>query len=336
MKGVLNAPWGLAIGPPNFGDFAGKLLVGNFGDGRINVFDLATLNSLGPIMDTSGNPIAVSGLWALMAGNGGNGGDSGAVYFAAGTGGQLHGLIGSIQAAPMITTASFVNAASLAPGGSAGEFISIFGANLASTTRLWRTSDFVNGTLPTSLEGVTVTIDGKAAYVAYVSPLQLNVVAPNVTTVGPVFVTVKNNGLTSGSITVPMSAVHPGLFLFKGNAIVAYHSDNVTPVGASGVVTGSTPAKPGETIVLWGTGLGPTNPPYPEGQILTTGYPCAGLPTATIGDTPATVTYAGLAIAGVYQVNVTVPPTAQDGDLPVVIQLQGASSQANAIITVQQ
>jgi uncharacterized protein (TIGR03437 family) len=228
-----------------------------------------------------------------------------------------------------------VNAASNVAGGAAGEFISIFGVNMASTTRLWATKDFVNGALPTTLEGVSVTIDGKAAYVAYVSPLQLNIVAPNVTTVGNVFVTVKNNGLTSSTLTVPMSTYHPGLFLFKGNSVVAYHSDNVTPVGATGTVTGSTPAKPGETIVLWGTGLGPTTPPYPEGQILTTQYPTATLPAATIGGMTAKVTYAGLAIAGVYQINVTVPDTAPDGDLPVVVTLGGTSSVATATINVQ-
>jgi len=132
-----------------------------------------------------------------------------------------------------------------------------------------------------------------------------------------------------------MSTVHPGLFIFRNNAIVAFHSDNVTPIGAAGLVTGSTPAKPGETIVLWGTGFGPTSPPYPEGQVLTTQYPLATLPTAMVGGMPATVTYAGLAIAGVYQINLTIPANVPDGDLPVVVQLGGASSQASAIITVQ-
>jgi uncharacterized protein (TIGR03118 family) len=86
-KGVLNAPWGVAIAPANFGKFAGMLLVGNFGDGRINVFDPVAGTSMGPLQDPSGNPITISGLWALIAGNGGSGGDTSAIYFAAGTGG---------------------------------------------------------------------------------------------------------------------------------------------------------------------------------------------------------------------------------------------------------
>jgi uncharacterized protein (TIGR03118 family) len=334
-KGVLNAPWGVAIAPASFGVYSGMLLVGNFGDGKINVFDPVSGASMGPLNDTSGNAIAISGLWALIAGNGGSGGDSNAIYFAAGTGGQQHGVLGSLQAAPAVTSASVVNAASFVQGASSGEYVSIFGANMASTTRLWQSSDFVNGALPTSIENVSVTIDGRSAYIAYVSPSQLNIIPPTVSTIGPVTISVKNNGLTSNNITVNMSAVHPGYFIFKNNAIVAFHADNVTPIGASGLVPGSTPAKPGETITTWLTGLGPTTPAYPDGQVLTTSYPCSGTPTVMVGGTPATVTYAGLVVAGVYQVNVTIPMTAPDGDLPVTLQIGGTSTQANAIITVQ-
>ena len=334
-KGVLNAPWGVAIGPANFGKFAGMLLVGNFGDGRINAFDPATGTSLGPVQDTSGNPIAISGLWGLIQGNGGSGGDASAIYFAAGTGGQQHGLLGSIQAAPMITTSSVVNGGSLAPGAAPNAFVSIFGPNLASTSRGWKASDFVGGALPASLDGVSVTIDGKPAYVAYVSPLQVNVIAPADTTTGPVPVVVTNNGLASAAANTQLAAVAPAFFMFKGNAIAAFHSDNVTPIGATGVVTGSTPAQPGETIVLYGTGFGATTPAFPTGQVITNGYPLTTMPTVMIGGTAATVVYAGLTGAGVYQINVTVPESTPDGDIPVVAQIQGVSTQSTAIITVQ-
>jgi uncharacterized protein (TIGR03118 family) len=335
QKGVLNAPWGVAIAPANFGRFAGMLLVGNFGDGRINAFDPTTGNSLGPLNDVSGNPIAIPGLWALIAGNGGNGGDANAIYFSAGIGNQLHGVLGSIQAAPVITTSSVVNAGSSAPGAAPNTFLSIYGPNLASTSRAWATKDFNNGALPTSLDGVSVTINGKPAYVAYVSPLQVNVLAPADTTTGQVAVVVTNNGLASGTANIQLAAVAPAFFLFKGNAVAAFHSDNTTPIGAPGVVTGSTPAKPGETIVLYLTGCGATNPAYPAGQIVSTAYPLPANPTVTIGSTSAKVDFAGLTAAGVYQVNVTVPDTAPDGDLPVVAQVAGTSTQASAIITVQ-
>ena len=335
QKGVLNAPWGVAIAPAGFGTFAGKLLVGNFGDGRINVFDPTTGTSMGPLMDPSGNAIAISGLWGLIAGNGGNGGDPNAIYFAAGTGGQKHGLFGSLQAGPTVSTSGVVNAASFSAGAAPNTFISIFGTNLASTSRNWATKDFNNGSLPVSLDGVSVMVDGKPAYVSYVSPTQINVLTPQDSNTGPVPVVVTNNGLTSASTNVQLSAFAPAFFLFKGNAIAAYHSDNVTPVGASGVTTGSSPAKAGETIVLFGTGFGPTTPGYAAGQLITTPVALAALPTVTFGGTSANVTYAGLVGAGLYQINVTIPQGTPSGDIPVVATIGGVSSQSTAIITVQ-
>jgi len=101
-NGALNSPWGLAIAPTNFGLFSGALLVGNFGNGRINAFDVSTGNQLGTLQDPAGNPIAIPGLWGLIVGNGGNGGDTRTIYFAAGIAGtnsiEDHGLLGSISA----------------------------------------------------------------------------------------------------------------------------------------------------------------------------------------------------------------------------------------------
>jgi uncharacterized protein (TIGR03118 family) len=100
-NGPLNAPWGLAIAPADFGLFSNDLLVGNFGDGRINAFDPLTGTLLGTLLDTSGNPLEIPGLWGLRVGNGGNGGDPNFVYFAAGIPGpdsvEDHGLFGSLS-----------------------------------------------------------------------------------------------------------------------------------------------------------------------------------------------------------------------------------------------
>ncbi|MDQ6707101.1 MAG: TIGR03118 family protein, partial [Acidobacteriota bacterium] len=86
--GVLNSPWGVAIAPAGFGDFGGNLLVGNFGNGRINAFSLTGGTtagmSTGALQDPKGSAIVIPGLWALQLGNGGNGGDSNAIYFTAG------------------------------------------------------------------------------------------------------------------------------------------------------------------------------------------------------------------------------------------------------------
>jgi uncharacterized protein (TIGR03118 family) len=98
--GQLDSPWGLAIAPPSFGEFAGDLLVGNFGDGRINAFTLDKGNFRGALRDVvTGDPITIDGLWALRVGNGGggmNGGDPNAVYFTAGINGEQDGLFGTI------------------------------------------------------------------------------------------------------------------------------------------------------------------------------------------------------------------------------------------------
>jgi uncharacterized protein (TIGR03118 family) len=100
----VNSPWGLDIAPAGFGDAAGKLLVGNFGDGTISIFDLLTGNFLGKLLGTDGNPVQIDGLWALMNGNGGNGGDPNKVYFTAGLNDEADGLFGSLSAVPEPTS----------------------------------------------------------------------------------------------------------------------------------------------------------------------------------------------------------------------------------------
>ena len=98
--GTLNAPWGLAIAPSSFGEFAGDLLVGNFGDGRINIFDLATMTFLQQLLGGDGNPVAIDGLWALAIGNGGAFGSTNKLYFTAGPDDESHGLFGVIEPVP--------------------------------------------------------------------------------------------------------------------------------------------------------------------------------------------------------------------------------------------
>jgi uncharacterized protein (TIGR03118 family) len=100
-NGPLDSPWGLALAPSNFGDFSNDLLVGNFGDGLINAFDPTSGQLLGTLLDAQGNPIVNQGLWGLIFGNGGNGGDLNKLYFTAGIPGdgnvEDHGLFGVIS-----------------------------------------------------------------------------------------------------------------------------------------------------------------------------------------------------------------------------------------------
>jgi uncharacterized protein (TIGR03118 family) len=97
--GTLNSPWGLALAPEGFGKFSRHLLVGNFGDGRINAFDLNTGHFDGQLIDPEGNPLTINGLWAVRFGNGApNGGSRRKLFFTAGIADESHGLFGFIEA----------------------------------------------------------------------------------------------------------------------------------------------------------------------------------------------------------------------------------------------
>ncbi|HET7436579.1 MAG TPA: TIGR03118 family protein [Thermoanaerobaculia bacterium] len=97
-NGVLDAPWGLAIAPASFGIFGNALIVGNFSDdGRLHAYNPTTGAFLGTLQDAGGNPIEIDELWALQFGNGGNGGDTNALYFTAGIVEETHGLFGVLR-----------------------------------------------------------------------------------------------------------------------------------------------------------------------------------------------------------------------------------------------
>lgn len=98
-QGVLNAPWGLALAPPSFGRLAHRLLVGNFGDGRINAFDASTGAFEGTLKDTLGQPLAIDGLWGLKFASGGPSGRKNHLLFTAGIADEAHGLFGFIRPA---------------------------------------------------------------------------------------------------------------------------------------------------------------------------------------------------------------------------------------------
>ncbi|MFF5206069.1 TIGR03118 family protein [Streptosporangium sp. NPDC000396] len=97
-RGALNAPWAMTLAPSGFGTHAGALLVGNFGDGRINAYDPRTRRPLGPLCTPDGRPITLSGLWDLEPGTAANGGEN-ALWFSSGPDGGAHGLLGLIRPA---------------------------------------------------------------------------------------------------------------------------------------------------------------------------------------------------------------------------------------------
>jgi uncharacterized protein (TIGR03118 family) len=111
-RGVLNAPWGLAQAPANFGQFSGDILVGNFGDGRINAFH-ANGSFDGVLRDARGNPVTIDGLWAIAFGNDVTAGDANSLYFTAGPDDESHGLFGKLAPAANLTRQTVISGPAL-------------------------------------------------------------------------------------------------------------------------------------------------------------------------------------------------------------------------------
>jgi uncharacterized protein (TIGR03437 family) len=219
--------------------------------------------------------------------------------------------------------------------------VSVFGAALSPVTRPWLASDFVNGVLPTSLDGVSVTINDKAAAIAFISPTQINALAPDDTATGLVPVQVKSPAGTSENVLTLLQTAAPALFQLSGGTaqyVAGTHADGSYVAGPALLEKGisGTPAKPGETIVLFGTGFGATKP-----AISATAQVPAALPLerpedlrVRIGGVDARIAFAGLISPGLYQLNVIVPQV-DDGDVPVVAELRGLLTRPDILLTVR-
>ncbi|HYW48666.1 MAG TPA: IPT/TIG domain-containing protein [Bryobacteraceae bacterium] len=216
----------------------------------------------------------------------------------------------------VISASGFGGAQSIAPG----TWIEIYGQNLAPATRQWRTSDFTGNTAPTSLDGVKVSINGSPAYVSYISPGQVNALVPATVTAGSAQVTVANGSQVSAPYTVTVNAIQPAMYVLPHDIsqweqyLGAVLPDFVTFLlpPSYGAAVPSRRAKPGDTIVLFGMGLGAVTPDVPAGQIAAQASTLLSPPEVFFDGTPGTVTYAGLVAGtvGLYQINVVVPNVA--------------------------
>jgi uncharacterized protein (TIGR03437 family) len=185
---------------------------------------------------------------------------------------------------------------------------------------------------------VSVTINGIAAYVNYISPTQINVLAPDDATTGAVQVQVTAAGQKSNSFTAQKQQFAPAFFTFDNGRYVAAEQSDYSLLGAPGLFAGvtTTPAEPGGIILLYGTGFGPTDPAAPTGQLVSTAAPLpANAVQITIGGVAAAVEFAGLVESGLYQFNVTVPANLPSGDAAVVATIGGVPSQTGVSITIQ-
>jgi uncharacterized protein (TIGR03437 family) len=227
---------------------------------------------------------------------------------------------------------------------SAGTHIQIFGQNLSETTRQWAEADFQQGRAPTSLDGVRVNVNGRPAFVSYISPTQVNALTPDDDATGPVAVEVVNSNGTSNAVTVTKSRVSPAMLSdarFRAGGrdyAVAFFSDFRTFVGPENLVPGAAfrPARPGETIILFAVGCGPSNPPLPAGQVPSQSLPLALPFEFRIGNVAAPAQGVVLApFLGLYQFNVTVPDSVPDGDAPIELTIDGQPTGQTLFVAVR-
>jgi uncharacterized protein (TIGR03437 family) len=245
---------------------------------------------------------------------------------------------GAAGTAPSIDAGGVVSGASFQPGIVPGSWLTIKGSNLSPVTDTWEKA-IVNGNLPTSLDGVSVSVGGKPAYVYFISSGQINVQAPDVGT-GPVPVTVTTPSGTSAAATATVVAQDPAFFLWPGSQAVATRNSDASLAVKAGTFAGATTAaaKPGDVLVLWGTGFGPTTPPVAAGiQVPGDKIYNSNPVTIKLGTTDAQVFGAALSpgFAGLYQIAIQVPATLADGDYAIKATVSGASSPDGVILSVK-
>jgi endo-1,4-beta-xylanase len=228
-------------------------------------------------------------------------------------------------------------------------YIEIKGWNLVPSNTpqagvIWSSApSFAQGQMPTQLGNISVTVNGKPAFVYFYCSAatssckqdQINVLTPLDNTVGTVPVVVTNGTASTAAFSVTMAATAPTPLLFNAlGPIVATHL-NYSLVGSGALYPGySTPAAPGETVAVYAVGFGLPTTPLTNGSATQSGA-LPYIPSCTVGGLSATVS-AALISPGLYQLNLTIPATAKSGDTPVSCTYNGATTPAGAFVTVQQ
>jgi uncharacterized protein (TIGR03437 family) len=240
---------------------------------------------------------------------------------------------------PEVIVDGIRNAASFDNSLSPGAWASIFGKNFlpdSSSARVWNSTDFTGSKLPESLEGVSVLFDGRPAAISFVSASQLNVQVPDVPQSALTRVDVRSPlGLASAQVAVKTSS--PSLFTIapfgSGRLVAAVYGDGRL-VGSPNIVPGSRPARPGDTILLFGTGFGPTSPAQASGFVVVPS-PLRGRCIVRIGNQVAEVLYSGLVGPGLNQINIRIPNIGP-GDYQIVVAMDAEQTQTGVILPIGQ
>ncbi|MCP4246455.1 MAG: hypothetical protein GY778_05350 [bacterium] len=246
--------------------------------------------------------------------------------------------------APELLSAS--NGATFQEGFSSQSWISLTGNQLAPTTKVWFTDGKQTGRrameaddLPTELAGVRVRINGLPAAISFVSPTQINVLWPDDPIFGDVEIEIINAQGVSNTLVVNKQDFAPAMFRFNAESlryVAGVHPDGVF-LGKAGLIPGAAtrPVRPGDVILVFGTGFGPTDPPTPSGKLVTQAAALAFPLVARIGGANAAVRFAGIVGAGLYQFNLVVPEL-EDGDHLLEMFVNGIGLQDTVYITAQQ
>ncbi len=226
---------------------------------------------------------------------------------------------------PTVATNGVVNAASFAPQISPGALATVFGGNFALSKAGASTP------LPSSLAGVSITVNGQSAPILFVTPTQVNFQVPWETALGPAAVTVAVNGGGSNAVTVPVLGAAPGLFSSNGQAVVQNSDFSLNEPG--------NPAKVGSTIVAYLSGSGSVSPAVADGAATPIGTLVFlnSQTSVTIGPATAQVAFAGLApgFVGLVQMNIVVPSSLQTGSYPLTVTI-GSETSNPATISITQ
>ena len=230
---------------------------------------------------------------------------------------------------------SVVQGASFQPNCAPGGYASIIGAGFQGPAVNWAPTT----TLPAELNEVKVKVGSQYAYVAYAGPTQVNFLLPSSVPAGiqNLELTMPGGGMTT---SIQINPIAPGLFAYKLNGksypVALFAGGSVIVAAAGALSSPSRPASAGDIIELFGTGMGPTKPAAPDGVVFSKSYPATNLSAfqMTIGGKAATVSFAGLVGAGLYQVNVQVPSGLSGGDQPVVLTVGGIPVQPNLMLTI--
>ena len=241
---------------------------------------------------------------------------------------------------PKINTDGIVPIYSSSPVIQPGSWVSIFGTALATTAATW------HGEFPTSLGGTSVTVNGRPAYLWFVSDGQINMQAPDDTATGTVGVVVSTPKGTTGT-TVTLAQFGPSFSRVDGTHVAGiiprqdgsgvYGGGSYDILGPAGNALGYTtvPARPGDTVELFGVGFGPTDPTVLAGQPFSGAAPAINPITVSIGDLGIRPDFAGMSESGVFQMNIVIPPSVGTGDVLIQATVGGVQTPAGTSISLQ-